>query len=81
MHNECILIGSLLFMFSSALTKDKDKKKKKKTLSKGKCSIDIWAPLRENLSLGFPTKQVSNQSPQLQRLARKFKFYLKQVYV
>ena len=71
MHNECILIGSLLFIFSSVLTKDKDKKKKK-TLSKGKCSIDIWASLRENLSLGFPTKQVSNQSPQLQRLARKF---------
>ena len=24
----------------------------------------IWALLRENMSLGFPTKQVSNQSPQ-----------------
>ena len=30
--------------------------------------------LQENLSSGFPTKQVSNQSPQLQRLARKLKF-------
>ena len=29
----------------------------------------IWASSRENLSLGFPTKRVSNQSPQLQRLA------------
>ena len=39
----------------------------------------IWASSRENLSLGFPTKRVSNQSPQLQRLARKFKFHLYQV--
>ena len=31
----------------------------------------IWASSRENLSLGFPTKRVSNRSPQLQRLARK----------
>ena len=34
----------------------------------------IWASLRQNLSLGFPLKGVSNQSPQLQRLARKLKF-------
>ena len=33
----------------------------------------IWATLRENLSLGCPTKRVSNQSPQLQRLAKKLK--------
>ena len=26
----------------------------------------IWASSRENLSSGFPTKRVSNQSPQLQ---------------
>ena len=30
----------------------------------------IWASSRENLSSGCPTKRVSNQSPQLQRLAR-----------
>ena len=30
---------------------------------------------------GFLTKQVSNQSPQQQRLARKFKFHLWQVYI
>ena len=36
----------------------------------------IWASLRENLSAGFPTKQDSNQSNQLQRLARKLKFCL-----
>ena len=36
----------------------------------------IWASLRENLSSGFPTKRVSKQSPQLQRLARKLKFHL-----
>ena len=36
----------------------------------------IWAATRENLSSGFPTKRVSNQSPQLQRLARKLKFHL-----
>ena len=31
----------------------------------------IWASSRENLSSGFPTKRLSNQSLQLQRLARK----------
>ena len=31
---------------------------------------------RENLSSGFPTKRVSNQSPQPQRVARKLKFHL-----
>ena len=40
-----------------------------------------WASARENLSLGFPPKWVSNKSPQLQRLARKLKFHLKQVYI
>ena len=35
-----------------------------------------WASSRENLSSGCPTKPVSNQSPQLQRLARKLKFCL-----
>ena len=38
--------------------------------------VNMWASSRENLSSGFPTKRVSNQSPQLQRLARKFKFHL-----
>ena len=41
----------------------------------------IWAMSRENLSSGCPTKQVSNQSPKLQRLATKLKFHLKQVYI
>ena len=36
----------------------------------------IWATSRENLSSGFPTKRVSKQSPQLQRLARKLKYHL-----
>ena len=35
-----------------------------------------WASLRENLSLGFPTKGDSSQSSQLQRLAIKLKFCL-----
>ena len=39
-------------------------------------SIIIWASSRETLSLGFPSKRVLNQSPQLQRLARKLKFHL-----
>ena len=43
--------------------------------------IIIWASSRENLSSGFPTKRVLNQSPQLQRLARKLKFHLYQVYI
>ena len=40
----------------------------------------IWVTSRENLSSGFLTKRVSNQSPQLQRLARKLKFHLKFTY-
>ena len=37
----------------------------------------ISGPRREKTCLrGFPTKRVSNQSPQLQRLARKLKFHL-----
>ena len=42
-------------------------------------SIVIWASSRENLSSGFPTKRDSNQSPQLQTLARILKFRMKQV--
>ena len=38
--------------------------------------VFIWASTRQNLFSGFPTKRVSNQSPQLQRLARKLKFHL-----
>ena len=33
-----------------------------------------WALSRQNLSTGSPRKRDSNQSPQLQRLARKLKF-------
>ena len=40
-----------------------------------------WASSQENLSSGRPTKRVSNQSPQLQRLARKLKFHMQQVYI
>ena len=36
----------------------------------------IWAVTRQNPSSGFPTKPDSNQSPQLQRLARKLRFRL-----
>ena len=36
----------------------------------------IWASSRQNLSSGFTTKGDSNQSPHLQRLARKLKFRL-----
>ena len=35
-----------------------------------------WASSRENLSSGCPTKRDSNQSPQLQRLARKLRLHL-----
>ena len=37
-------------------------------------SSTIRASMRQSLSLGFPTKQDSHQSPQLQGLARKMKF-------
>ena len=39
-------------------------------------TVTVWASSRENLSSGFPSKRVSIQSPQLQRLARKLKFHL-----
>ena len=42
---------------------------------------DNWATSRENLSSGFPSKRVSNRSPQLQRISRKLKFHLYQVYI
>ena len=42
---------------------------------------NICASSRQNLFSGFPSKRVSNQSPQLQRLARKLKFHLEQVYI
>ena len=41
----------------------------------------FWAASRQNRSSGFLTKPVSNQYPQLQRLARKLKFHLKEVYI
>ena len=37
------------------------------------------ATTRENLSFGFPTERVSNQSPQLNRLARTLKLRSKRV--
>ena len=37
--------------------------------------LNIWALLRENRSSGFLARQVSNQSPQLQRLARNLKAF------
>ena len=36
----------------------------------------IWDLTRQNLSSGFPTKRDLNQSPQLQKLARKFEILL-----
>ena len=46
--------------------KEREKLEKKREAEK----VSIWA------SSGCPTKRVSNQSPQLQRLARKLKFQL-----
>ena len=43
--------------------------------------LHIWATSRENLSSGFPSKRVSNRSPQPQRLSRMLKFHLHQVYI
>ena len=36
--------------------------------------INTWASSQENLSTGFTTNRVSNQAPQLQRLASELKF-------
>ena len=44
-------------------------------------SASNWALAQPNLSSGFPTKWDSNQSPQLQRHARKLKFRSKQVWI
>ena len=44
-----------------------------------KCVDKSWASTRQYLSPGFPTKRDSNQSPRLQRLARKLTFRLKQL--
>ena len=41
----------------------------------------IWASMRQNLFSGFLTKPVSNQYPQLQRLARKLKIRLLEGYI
>ena len=38
--------------------------------------VNKYASSPQNLSSGFPTKRDSNQSPQLQRLAKKIKFRL-----
>ena len=41
---------------------------------RGQLVTSNWTVSQENLSSRFPTKRVSNQSSQLQRLARKLKF-------
>ena len=41
----------------------------------------IRASSRENLSSGCLAMRISNQSPQLQRPARKMKFHLNHVYI
>ena len=46
------------------------------------CPLDIIVNVVQLLlSSGYPTTQASNQSPQLQRLARKLKFHLEQVFI
>ena len=55
--------------------------KRQKSGKRGSSKSIIWASSRENLSTGFPTKGGSNQSPQLQRLARILKFCLNQVLI
>ena len=46
------------------------------SLFSGRSYCRIWASSWQNLSLGLLTKQDLNQSPQLQRLARKLNFHL-----
>ena len=50
--------------------------KKDTFVSNDKISNIIWALSRQNPSSGFLTKQVSNQSPHLQKLARKLYLHL-----
>ena len=61
------ILASLAFLSSSSLSCFSCKCKK---------NIYTWASTRQTPSSGFLTKRVSNQYPQLQRLARKLKFCL-----
>ena len=47
-----------------------------KAISEATHKLQKWASSQQNLSSGFPTKRVLNQSPQLQGLARKLNFQL-----
>ena len=71
--SKCQIVGNLM----SWLKLHNEMKKQKTFVVNGWKMVNfIWALTRENLSFGFPTKRVSNQSPQVQRLARKLKFHL-----
>ena len=72
-------LSSNLFRFSETMVELRLKKKKYFLVLRVKKGLIICASLvlgRENLSSGFPKKQVSNRSSQLHRLARKLKFHL-----
>ena len=70
----CVIDGHYTFLGGVAYTKSYNPEARPKSDQGRPCLL--WASSRENLSSGFPTRRVSNQSPKLQRLARKLKFHL-----
>ena len=56
----------ILFQFGNHLAEEE----------KADCLTLIWNSTRQSLPSRFPTKRDSNQSPRLQRLAKKLKFHL-----
>ena len=77
-RNKCFALGHIPMPPVSSNPQPLDLKVKHST-TKLLHSYYIWASMQQNLSSVFLTKPDSNQSPQLQRLARKLKFHLWQV--
>ena len=72
------IFGLGLFLLPHNVYPSREASEVQTRLSNGCSSVRLvsstLASSRENLSSGFPSKRVSNPSPQLRRLARKLKF-------
>ena len=66
----------LTFMFGSSGTLLEYSKLEASNRGYSGATFCIWALSRKTLSLGCPSRRVSNLSPQLHRLARKLKYLL-----
>ena len=72
----CVVVGSSRKEITTQGERITEFSEERKVTVMRKDRIINWASLRENLSSGFSRKRVLNQSPQLQRLARRLKFHL-----